>query len=358
MNPSEPEDSSPSSRAAMARLDVALHELAGIGPAPALEARVLAAFAAAPIRSRALLPPQWLLTASVLLGLLVVGTVAWLQRHSASQQATAPMPQDPPPAPAPPPTPAPTPPNPQPALPTERGTTWIASYSENLVVAFDAAGKEIARLEDMFGVWDVEPIAGGRVLVTEFALSQVREIDLATKQTVWKFKQLRNPYDADRLPNGNTLIADTFADRVIEVDAKGTIVWSFDKEIRPFDCDRLDNGNTLIADVRKDRILEVDPKGEVVWQLRGMPSPHDADRLPNGNTLVTLRNKNSVVEVDRDGKVVSELTGLLGPSDADRLPNGNTLVAESHQVREFDPRGVEVWKKEMTWAVEVCRQAR
>ena len=352
MNPTEPEDLSPSSRAAMARLDVALHELAGIGPAPALEARVLAAFADAPSRSRALLAHQWLLTASVLLGVLVVGTVAWLQRHSASQQATAPMPQDP----TPPPTPAP--PNPQPAPPIERGTTWIADYVDNLVFAVDASGKEIARLEDTPGVWDVEPLAGGRVLVTEFAMSQVREVDLATKQTVWKFEQLRNPYDADRLPNGNTLIADTFGSRVIEVDPKGTIVWSFDKEIRPFDCDRLANGNTLIADVRKDRVLEVDPKGEVVWQLTGMPYPHDADRLPNGNTLVTLRNKGTVVEVDRDGKVVQELTGLLSPSDADRLPNGNTLVAENVQVREFDPRGVEVWKKEVTWAVEVCRQAR
>jgi len=358
MNPSEPEDPSPSSRAAMARLDVALHELAGIGPAPALEARVLAAFAAAPSRSRALLPPQWLLTASVLLGLLVVGTVAWLQRHSASQQATAPTPQDPVPAPTPPPTPTPTPPNPQPAPPAERGTTWIADYADNLVIAVDASGKVIARLEDTPGVWDVEPLAGDRVLVTEFAMSEVREVDLATKQTVWKFEQLRNPYDADRLPNGNTLIADTFGSRVIEVDPKGTIVWSFAKEVRPFDCDRLPNGNTLIADVRKDRVIEVDAKGEVVWEVRGLPYPHDADRLPNGNTLVTLRNKGSVVEVDRDGKVVWELTGLMSPSDADRLPNGNTLVAEYQQVREFDSRGVEVWRKEMTWAVEVCRQAR
>jgi glucose/arabinose dehydrogenase len=107
--------------------------------------------------------------------------------------------------------------------------------------------------------------------------------------------------------------------------------------------------------VLKDRVLEVVPKGEVVWESKGLPNAHDADRLPNGNTLVTLRNKGAVLEIDRDGKVVFELQGLSSPSDADRLPNGNTLVAENTRVREFDRRGNEIWKKEMTWAVEVNR---
>ena len=42
---------------------------------------------------------------------------------------------------------------------------------------------------------------------------------------MWSFEKdvangrdLKNPYDADRLPNGNTLIADTFGGRVIEVE--------------------------------------------------------------------------------------------------------------------------------------------
>jgi len=351
MNPNEPEDRSPSMRAAMARLDTALYEHAGIGPAPDLEARVIAALAAAPPRARTWFPSQWLLAASVLLGVAVVGTVAWLQRHSTVQRATAPSPQDPPAVP-------PAPQDPEPAPAVERGVTWIADYADNLVLAVDATGKVLESLDEAYGVWDVEPIGDDRLLITEFTMSSVREIDRKTKRTVWSFGNLKNPYDADRLPNGNTLIADSFGSRVIEVDPKGVIVWSFAKDIRPFDCDRLPNGNTLIADVLKDRVIEVDAKGEVVWEVRGMPFAHDADRLPNGNTLVTLRNKGSVVEVDRDGEVVWELTGLMSPADADRLPNGNTLVAENQQVREFDPRGNEVWKKEVSWAVEVCRQAR
>ncbi|MBL9079270.1 MAG: hypothetical protein JNL08_17345 [Planctomycetes bacterium] len=234
------------------------------------------------------------------------------------------------------------------------GFTLIADYSDNRVVEVDDQGRVVFVLEEIFGAWDAECLDNGNLLITEFSVSRVQEVD-RKGATVWMFEDLKNPYDADRLPNGNTLIADTFGSRVVEVSHDRKIVWSFDKEIRPFDCDRLANGNTLIADLLKDRVLEVSPAGEVVWEVRGLPNAHDADRLPNGNTLVTLRNKGAVVEIDRDGKTVWELGGLNSPSDADRLPNGHTLVAENNRVREFDRRGNEVWKKDMTWAVEVNR---
>jgi hypothetical protein len=234
------------------------------------------------------------------------------------------------------------------------GFTLIADYSDNRIVEVDDQGRVVFELQEIFGAWDAECLDSGNLLITEFSVSRVQEVNRKGEQ-VWVFEDLKNPYDADRLPNGNTLIADTFASRVIEVDRSGKVVWTFNKDIRPFDCDRLPNGNTLIADVLKDRVLEVSPEGEVVWEARGLPNAHDADRLPNGNTLVTLRSKGSVIEIDRDGKVVFELQGLSSPSDADRLPNGNTVVAENTRVREFDRRGNEVWKKDMTWAVEVNR---
>jgi len=234
------------------------------------------------------------------------------------------------------------------------GFTLIADYSDNRIVEVDDQGRVVFVLEDIFGAWDAECLDSGNLLITEFSVSRVQEVN-RKGETIWQFEDLKNPYDADRLPNGNTLIADTFASRVIEVSPEGKIVWSYAQDIRPFDCDRLANGNTLIADVLKDRVIEVSPAGEIVWEAKGLPNAHDADRLPNGNTLVTLRNKGTVIEIDRDGKIVFELSGLSSPSDADRLPNGNTIVAENTRVREFDRHGNEVWKKEMTWAVEVNR---
>ena len=194
------------------------------------------------------------------------------------------------------------------------GFTLIADYSDNRIVEVDDQGRVVFVLEEIFGAWDAECLDSGNLLITEFSVSRVQEVN-RKGEMIWQFEDLKNPYDADRLPNGNT----------------------------------------LIADVLKDRVIEVSPAGEIVWEAKGLPNAHDADRLPNGNTLVTLRNKGVVLEIDRDGKIVFELSGLSSPSDADRLPNGNTLVAENTRVREFDRHGNEVWKKEMTWAVEVNR---
>jgi hypothetical protein len=239
------------------------------------------------------------------------------------------------------------------------GLTLVVDYSDNRIIEIDSAGTIVNELDNVFGAWDAEILPNGNYLITEFSVSRVSEVT-RDGRVVWSLGGdnrgvLKNPYDADRLPNGNTLIADTFGGRVVEVDFQKNTVWSYAEGIRPFDVDRLDNGNTLIADVLEDRVIEVNPEGVIVWEVRDMPNVHDADRLPNGNTLITLRTVNRVVELDRDGKEVFRLDKLNSPSDADRLANGNTLVAENQMVREFDPQGKEVWRREMTWAVEINR---
>ena len=46
----------------------------------------------------------------------------------------------------------------------------------------------------------------------------------------------------------------------------------------PRDADRLPNGHTLIADTNADRIVEVAPNGSVVWEV-SFPGPYDVERL-------------------------------------------------------------------------------
>jgi hypothetical protein len=154
---------------------------------------------------------------------------------------------------------------------------------------------------------------------------------------------------------GFTLIADYSDNRIVEVDDQGRVGFVLEEIFGAWDAECLDNGNLLITEFSVSRVQEVDRKGKQVWVFEDLKNPYDADRLPNGNTLITLRSKCAVIEVDRDGKVVWELDNLSSPSDADRLPNGHTLVAENTQVREFDRHGNVVWRKEMTWAVEVNR---
>ena len=229
----------------------------------------------------------------------------------------------------------------------------VADYAENRIVEFDMkTGRELFSIDEIFGVWDVEGLANGNLLITEFSVNRVSEMT-RTGRVVWQFGDLKNPHDADRLPNGNTLIADTFGRRVIEIDRLGKIVWTYDKNIHPYDADRLPNGNTLISDTHDDRVIEVDRTGKIVWQVKYVPNVHDADRLPNGNTLLTIRMLNEVREIDKNGKTVWSVKHLSSPSDADRLPNGATIVAENGFVRVFSREGHELWKKAITWAVEV-----
>ena len=168
-------------------------------------------------------------------------------------------------------------------------------------------------------------------------------------EILWEYSNLSSPRDADRLPNGNTLITDGDNYRVIEVTVNGTIAWEYHwsgGDSYMTDADRLSNGNTLIADIgHYDGIIEVTPDGTIVWEYLGLNSPWDADRLPNGNTLITDWGNSRVIEVTPNDTIVWEY-GVPWPRDADRLQNGNTLICDgdNHRIIEVTPDGTIVWE--------------
>nr|WP_193570165.1 arylsulfotransferase family protein [Halorussus sp. JP-T4] len=59
---------------------------------------------------------------------------------------------------------------------------------------------------------------------------------------VWSDDRMKWPRDADRLPNGHTLIADTNAHRVLEVDREGDVVWNA-SFYAPYELERLGTGD-------------------------------------------------------------------------------------------------------------------
>jgi phage terminase large subunit-like protein len=85
----------------------------------------------------------------------------------------------------------------------------------------------------------------------------------------------QSQHDPQALPNGNILVANQGRPpegyhRAVEIDpATGLVVWqspAFDKSALPVrDANRLPNGNTLITG--STTIVEVTPDGEIVWQL-------------------------------------------------------------------------------------------
>ena len=185
-------------------------------------------------------------------------------------------------------------------------------------------------------------------LIAELYGNRVIEVD-SSGMIVWQKTGLNWSVDAERLANGNTLITEYHNHRVIEVDTGGTIVWQYAGGLYgPFDAERLANGNTLIADTYNFRVIEVDSSGTIVWQMNCSGYPADAERLANGNTLIAeFYISSRVIEVDSSGTVVWEKNNLSFPVDVERLANGNTLITEffTSQVIEVDSTGMIVWQK-------------
>jgi HEAT repeat protein len=112
---------------------------------------------------------------------------------------------------------------------------------------------------------------------------------------------------------GYTLICDTGANRVYEIDRQGKKRWAIDNVQNPIDAVILPGNRVLIAEYGAGRVTERDFQGRIVWQ-RGAPGPVKVQRLPNGHTFIASQ-KWPIVEVDRDGKEVYT------------IPNGGFLAA-------------------------------
>ncbi len=221
--------------------------------------------------------------------------------------------------------------------------------------------------------WDVEVLYNGNIL-TLLPRNGVYEIN-RDKQVVWKYLDSKVSHDADRLGNGNTLIAfgayDT-ADsaQVKEIDPAGNRVWSwFAKDVfsgpeytgisnegwtHTNAVSRLENGNTLISLRNFNLIAEVDLQGELVRTIgKGfLEGQHDPLALPDGNFLIANQAQpHAIIELDPSGNVVWQFTIPNRKSwpvrDANRLPNGNTLITESDRIIEVTGDGQVVWQFRM-----------
>jgi hypothetical protein len=91
-----------------------------------------------------------------------------------------------------------------------------------------------------------ESQGGPAVVVADSENGRVQEFqrENGTWNRTWEWSDSRMqwPRDADRLPNGNTLITDTHGNRVIEVNRSGAIVWQVESTL-PYEAERLETGD-------------------------------------------------------------------------------------------------------------------
>jgi outer membrane protein assembly factor BamB len=165
--------------------------------------------------------------------------------------------------------------------------------------------------------------APGNLMVTLRNQDTVAIFDWQARRVVWVWGpgEIHQPHDASLLPDGHFLVFDNRRhrdwSRVVEVDPETRrIVWEY-RAPTPEDfytgtrgsAQRLANGNTLIADSDSGRGFEVTPDGAVVWDFR---VPH-LDTASRRATVVRMRRYD-------EGFVSALLARRKAPTASEPIP--------------------------------------
>jgi hypothetical protein len=141
---------------------------------------------------------------------------------------------------------------------------------------------------------DVDPVRNGSAyLLSPRNFDRVLLVDRRTKETEWVLgaqgdhETLARQHNPMWLQEDAVLVADSENHRVIEYhrsEGEWRTTWAYAGNLSwPRDADRLPNGNTLIVDSKGHRVLEVTPDGTVVWEHDERLHPYDAERQSLGN---------------------------------------------------------------------------
>jgi hypothetical protein len=151
--------------------------------------------------------------------------------------------------------------------------------------------------EDWSHVNDVDPLPGNRLLVSPRNFDQVVVVDRDTGEIGMRLGAddrhgiLHEQHNPDYLEGEDgtptLLVADSENDRVVEyayTNGTWSLTWSLTGNPNwPRDADRLPNGNTLVTDSLNHRVVEVTPRGEVVWEYVVTWGPYEAERVAHGD---------------------------------------------------------------------------
>jgi len=194
----------------------------------------------------------------------------------------------------------------------------FAEYGKgpNRLVELDADGK-VAWEYAFPGIAVIfQPLADGHVLFAHGGTpTGVTEID-RDRKVVWKYvSQCPQVLGCERLPDGNTLVAEQGPCRAVEVDPAGKVLRTtpltttekgYHLQVR--NVHKLADGNILAAHEGEGAVREVNPAGKVVWEFTRVENTGEALRLANGNTLIAGATQKRLIEVTPAGKVVWEFT--------------------------------------------------
>ena len=180
---------------------------------------------------------------------------------------------------------------------------------------------------DWSHVNDVDKIGPGKFLLSPRNFDQAIVVDRETGNITMRLgsdgdrSTLYEQHNPDYLESENgtptILVADSENDRVVEYERRNgewTRTWALSGGFNwPRDADRLPNGNTLITDTLNHRVVEVTPTGEVVWETYAPWAPYDAERLSAAHS----------------SQANASVGGSNGPTIADQNASGNYTLSGS-----------------------------
>ncbi|HYV38799.1 MAG TPA: PQQ-binding-like beta-propeller repeat protein [Gemmataceae bacterium] len=150
------------------------------------------------------------------------------------------------------------------------GRTLIAMSDGNEIIEMDRAGDVVWKVNVPGRPTTAQRLANGNILVCLQFGNKVVEID-PKGVVVWQLHNLNNPFTAQALENGNVLVCE-YANGGLpggakEFDRQGKLVWSnTGKMINPAQAQRLPNGNTVISG--ENGVTEFDADNRVVRHLQ------------------------------------------------------------------------------------------
>jgi len=190
---------------------------------------------------------------------------------------------------------------------------------------------------------DVSVLDDGRVMVSLRNQDQVVFIDPETGMNEsWtlgeeddhdvQYEQHNPDYIPEERGGPAVVVADSENERVQEFGRDDgewtrTWVWSDERMQWPRDADRLPNGNTLITDTNGKRLIEVNPEGDIVWEVE-LSHPYEAERLGTGDESAGGRSAEALglesrteSGTDESGGVGAEVFTVVGDAIRDLLPS-------------------------------------
>ena len=160
--------------------------------------------------------------------------------------------------------------------------------------------------EDWTHINDVEVVDEGEYLLSVRNMDEVILVNRTTDSVEWRlgtdgnhsilYEQHNPDYVESEDGTPTLIVADSENDRVVEYEmveegnGSGNSEWERTWTLGvngslnwPRDADRLPNGNTLVTDSLNHRVVEVTPEGEVVWEYYAPWGTYEAERVETGD---------------------------------------------------------------------------